>query len=137
MMRTHVEFRSEIFPSYNDAVEGPNWETGVFGKRLADYLVAKLPAHGIRVRTHFAEDWGWCIEIEHEGGFAHFIGCGAYQEFENGYLCFIEPDKPVIRKWFKKFDVSAQIKTAADALDAILASDPAITAVRWWDEGER
>ena len=136
-MRTHVEFRSNKFPSYENDVEGVNWNAGIYGKRLADYLVEKLPQHGIEVARHLAEDWGWYIEIKHDGGFTLSVGCGSYQEYENGFLCFVEPSKPLLRRWFKKIDVSSSINRTASALDSILTGDPEITALRWWEENEK
>jgi hypothetical protein len=136
-MRTHVEFRSNKFASYENDIEGVNWSAGVYGKRLADYLAERLPQHGIEVARHLAEDWGWYIEIEHDGGFTLSVGCGRYQEYENGFLCFVEPSKPVIRRWFKKIDISSSIKRTASALDSILNGDPEITELRWWDENEK
>jgi hypothetical protein len=136
-MRTHVEFRSDKFPSYEDDVEGVNWKSGIYGKRLADYIVERLPQHGIEVARHLAEDWGWYIEIKHDGGFTLSVGCGHYQEYKNGFLCFVEPSKPVIRKWFKKIDTSSSIKKITSALDTILTGDREIIAIRWWDENEK
>ncbi len=136
-MRTHVEFRSDKFPSYEEDVEGDNWSAGVYGKRLADYLVEKLPQHGIEVARHLAEDWGWYIEIKHDDRFTLSIGCAHYQEYNNGFLCFVEPSKPVIRRWFKKIDASRSIKKITSALDTILTGDREITAIRWWDENEK
>jgi hypothetical protein len=136
-MKTLVEFKSNKFPSFESDVEGVNWSAGVFGKRLSNYLVANFPKHGIEVARHLHEDWGWYIEIAHGGGYECFVGCGSYQEFENGFLCFVEPSKPFVRKWFRKIDVTAQTKKVADALNIILTSDPEITAVRWWAEDEK
>jgi hypothetical protein len=46
-MKTHVEFRSDDFPPYEDEDELVN--PGVYGKRLAEFLVAGLKEHpGIR-----------------------------------------------------------------------------------------
>jgi hypothetical protein len=55
-MQTHVEFRSDKFPSFESDIEGVNWSAGVYGKRLADYLVKNLPLHGIQVARHLPEE---------------------------------------------------------------------------------
>ncbi|MGH9783102.1 MAG: hypothetical protein ACRD88_02860, partial [Terriglobia bacterium] len=60
-----------------------------------------------------------------------------YSNAENGYLVFIEPSRPVVRRWFKKINASTQISKVADALDRILMADPEIQAVRWWTEDEK
>jgi hypothetical protein len=135
-MRTNVEFRSDKFPTYGNDEEGPNHESGVYGKRLAEYLKEKLTRKGFAVTWCDAEDWGWRIDVSHEGNYDLWIGSGHYQEYEIGFLCFIEPSKPFIRKWFKKIDVRESVKKIADALDEILNDDKDIQSIRWWDEGE-
>jgi hypothetical protein len=44
-MKTQVEFRSAKFPPYDNEQEQIN--PGLWGKRLAEYLVEKLAAKGI------------------------------------------------------------------------------------------
>jgi hypothetical protein len=55
----------------------------------------------------------------------------------HGYLVFIEPGKPVIRKLFRRIDTTDAVTRVANALDRIRSSDPEIYAVRWWREDER
>lgn len=88
------------------------------------------------VGSIFAEDWGWIVPITGKP-FNMWVGCGNYQEYpDDGFLVFIEPSRPVIKKWFKKIDVSADITELADRLDAILRDDPAIRDIRWWTDDE-
>ena len=136
-MRSHVEFRSDKFPSYGNNEEGTNFENGVFGKRLAEYLREKLDLKGMAISSVYPEDWGWCLEISHAENYQLFIGCGHYQEYENGFLCFVEPSEPYVRKWFKKIDVRETVEKVASALDAVLNKNKGIHSVRWWDEGKR
>jgi len=56
-MKTQVEFRSRKFPPYEDEEEQIN--PGLWGKRLAEYLVQKLAEKGIQTDPIIAEDWGW------------------------------------------------------------------------------
>jgi hypothetical protein len=130
-MRTHVEFRSNNFSAYEGEEEVVN--PGIWGKRLAEYLFERLPKAGIGVGNIYAEDWGWGIPVDHDS-FPMWIGCGHYQEYPDGYLVFIEPSKPVIRKLLRKIDTTADVARVADALDRILTSDPAIHDLRWWTE---
>jgi hypothetical protein len=72
-MKTQVEFRSNKFPPYEGEDEQIN--PGLWGKRLAQYLVSKLGEKGIKTGEICAEDWGWHIQVDNE----HFklaIGCG-------------------------------------------------------------
>jgi hypothetical protein len=130
-MRTHVEFYSTQFPPYPDEEEQIN--PGVWGKRLAEYLKTHLQTHGIPSGEIFVEDWGVGIPIE---GMEHniWIGCASYQDNDNsdGFLCFIEPSKGYIRKWFRKIDISEKIQRVADTLDLILKNDPDIRDINWW-----
>ena len=135
-MRTHVEFRSDKFPTYGNEEEGVNYESGVYGKRLAEFLKMKLMQKGVVVSSMNDEDWGWRIDISHEGNYNLWIGCGHYQEYENGFLCFVEPGKPFVRKWFKKIDVREPVEKIAAALDDILNNDNDVQSVKWWDDGQ-
>lgn len=128
-MKTHVEFRSDKFPPYvgeEDQINPDLW---------GEYLKGRLSEHGIETGELIAEDWGWCLPVKNES-FSMWIGCGRYQEYPNGYLCFVEPSKAVIRRLFRKIDTSVQVGRVTDALDKILKADPDITNVRWWEEGE-
>jgi len=132
-MRTHAEFSSTDFP----AVQGEDEEInpGRFGRRLAEHLASQLPNQGLKVLGMNAEDWGWRLDLENEA-FPLWIGCGNYEEFENGFLCFIEPSRPVIRKWFSKIETASTVERVASAIEAILTSHPAVNRFRWWSESE-
>jgi hypothetical protein len=132
-MRTHVEFISSDFPSYPNEEEEIN--PGRFGKRLADFLAEGLPAYGFKVRCIGAEDWGWMVELENEL-FPLWVGCGNYEEVENGFLCFIEPSKPIARKWFSKIDTTSTVERLASAIEALLQSSGKVSQLRWWSINE-
>ena len=95
-MKTHVEFRSDQFPPYEGEDDEVN--PGLYGKRLAEFLVRELKPKGFEPLKPVAEDWGWVIPIKNDG-FRLSIGCGYYEEHPDGFLCFIEPHKPAIRKF--------------------------------------
>jgi hypothetical protein len=133
-MNTHVEFRSDKFPPYEGEEEQIN--ANLWGKRLGEYLKEKLGPEGIETDELIPEDWGWCLPVKNDA-FSMWIGCGHFQGYPNGYLCFVEPSKPIIRKLFKKIETAEQVGRVTKALDKILTSDPEITDLRWWDEGER
>lgn len=133
-MKTHVEFRSDKFPPYEGEEKEINPD--LWGKRLGEYLKDKLQPEGIIVEDLIPEDWGWCLPIKNEA-FSMWIGCGHYQEYPNGYLCFVEPSKPIIRKLFKKIDTTEQVGRVVKALDKVLNLDGEITNLCWWDESEK
>ena len=132
-MKTLVEFKSDIFPPYDEEEEEIN--PGIWGKKLAEYLQKNLPNHGVKVTSIGAEDWGWMVELENDE-FPLWIGCGHRGGNNNEFLCFIEPSKPLIRKWFKKIDTTVQVSRVSEALKNIFESDPDIRNVRWTSEGK-
>lgn len=96
-MRTHVEFISDAFPGYEDEVSGETINPGVWGRRLAEFLAARLPEHGVAAGQPYAEDWGYEIPIANER-FPMFVGCSNQLEpGGNRFLCFVDPCKPEIR----------------------------------------
>ena len=138
-MRSHVEFVSDAFPPYPGEEEKIN--PGIWGQRLAEFLVAKLPEHGINASRFYLEDWGCFIRVKNEAfpmaiGCANYGGCGSGSE-ENGFLCFIDPHKPNIRRWLvKKVNTVRDVERVADALDKVLRGHPQIREIRWWSEDE-
>jgi hypothetical protein len=127
-MKTQVAFRSKNFPPYGGEEEQIN--PGLWGKRLAEYLVDKLKLHGIETEEIIAEDWGWYIPVSNEG-FRLAICCGHQNGDDDEFLCFIDPATPIIRKFFKKIDATHELMRVVTAMDNILSSDPGITDIEW------
>lgn len=125
-MRSHVEFRSA-------ALIDPSPATG--GGMVAGILKDNLPLHGFEVVAVTQEDWGVHIALTNDA-FALSIGCGHYAEYPDGHLCFIEPSKPVIRRWLRKISTVETVEKLAAALDDILAQRNGIDHLRWWTEAE-
>jgi hypothetical protein len=136
LMKTCVEFRSDDFPPYEgeDKLVNP----GLFGKRLAEFLVRGLKQRGFEPREPIAEDWGWVIPIKNDDKFRLWIGCGNYQEYPDGFLCFIEPHQPAVRRLFVlwKIDTSTKVGALQQAMDQILSAHPGIREKRWWTHEE-
>ena len=120
LMQTHVEFRSDRFPP----VDGEDDEVnpGRYGKRLAQFVQRGLKERGIATDEPIAEDWGWCVPVNNDQ-FRIWVGCGNYEEYPDGFLCFIEPQKPFVRKWFKKIDPTARVSAVRAALDDLLNAE--------------
>jgi len=132
-MRTHLEFRSAAFPALPEENETVN--PGRFGKRLAEFLAAGLPGQGIAVTGFSPEDWGWRIDLAN-AGYPLWIGCGNYDEYEDGFLCFIDPSKPFIRKFLTKVSTVETVERVAAAMQAIFESSAKVREMRWWATGE-
>ena len=127
-MKIQVEFRSDKFPPYDGEEEQIN--PGLWGKRLAEYLQKNLPHHGVKVTGIGAEDWGWMVELENDE-FPLWIGCGHQNGDNDEFVCFIEPSKPFIRKWFKKIDTKESVNRVVIALANVLESDSDIRDIKW------
>ncbi len=132
-MNNGVEFVSDAFPSYPGEDESIN--PGIWGKRLAEFLVSGFLEQGIRTKEFYAEDWGWEIPVENEA-FPIHIGCSNQLEpGGNHFLVIVSPSKPRIRKGlFKKVDTTADVGRVVAALEKILAGKPEIREIRWSDE---
>jgi len=130
---THVEFRTDLFPAYPGEEEETN--PGANGKRLAEFLGAAVGKAGFGASEPIPEDWGWCLKIKNEG-FALWIGCGVYAEYPDGFLCFIEPHEPSIRRFLKRIDTRGPVESLQRAIDKALREEPGIRDVRWWTHDE-
>lgn len=127
-----MEFRSVEFPSYDEDGE---MNPGRWGRRLAEYLEEHLPRFGVQPVGSFMEDWGYVVPLVTER-FPISIGCGNYLEYPDGFLCFLKPNTPTVRRWFRTIDTRADLERVAAALDGLLRSNPGIYGVRWRSEEE-
>jgi len=132
-MLTHVEFISNSFPPYEDETDAQD----SYGKRLAEFLSNGLGEKGIRTEDIYQEDWGRMIKVENEA-FGLWIGCGHYPEYENGFLCFIEPHKEQVKKFlfFGTIETKPRIMELQKAMDEVLQAEPSIENVKWFTHDE-
>ncbi|HUR45534.1 MAG TPA: hypothetical protein VMZ27_06590 [Candidatus Saccharimonadales bacterium] len=131
-MKTQVSFRSKKFPPCDGEEKQIN--PGLWGKRLAEYLVQRLAEQGIQSDPINAEDWGWFVPIKNEA-FPLAICCGHQDGDDDEFLCFTEPSGPIIKKLFRKIDATEQLTRLVNALEKILSSDPDIRNVEWTEPG--
>jgi hypothetical protein len=135
-MKTHVEFRSDAFPPYDGEEDEIN--PGRYGKRVAEFLVRGLKDEGFEPLDPVAEDWGWVVPIKNDG-FNLWIGCGNYDEYpDDGFLCFIEPHTPTIRRlgFLWRVDTTARVTALQQAIDQVLSANPAVRDKKWWSYDE-
>jgi hypothetical protein len=132
-MKTQVTFRSNKFPPYEG--EEAQINPGLWGRRLAEYLVDRLTAMGIETHEIIAEDWGWYIPIKSDG-FRLAVCCGHQYGDDDEFLCFTDPATPVVRKLFRKVDVTKQLAPIVAAMEKILSSDPDVRNVEWTEAGK-
>jgi hypothetical protein len=126
---SHAEFRSSQFPAYPGEDEKIN--PGRHGLRLAEYLRQQFRAHGIPTAEPELEDWGVRLPVT-DPALPVWVGCGNYEEYPDGFLCFVEPSKPAILRLFARAATARATARVAEVLGSILASNPEIREVRWW-----
>src|SRR5262245_52206107 len=129
-MLTQVEFRSSAFPPYDSEAEEIN--PGRFGKRLAEFLSEELRKRGENVGELVLEDWGVLLPIE-RAGFNLWIGVGNYDEYSDGFLCFIEPHKEYVRSlpWFwKRIPVRPRIEELQRRIDDALRAHEGVRDIK-------
>jgi len=127
-MLTYVEFKSSAFPPYDGESEEIN--PGRFGKRVAEYLSAELIKRGEAVGELFTEDWGWVVPIQN-AGFDLWIGVGNYEDYRDGFLCFIEPHTEHVRKLFKKIPARERVEALQRKVAAALGAHTGVRDVKW------
>lgn len=133
-MKTYVEFRSDRFPPCEN--EFGKMNSGKFGQRLAEFLRLELQKRGMYTGEPFAEDWGWIVPIRNEN-FKTWVGCANYEEYSNGFLCFIEPRVPMVRRFFfRKIDTTAFIEAIRNAIEDSLKNNSGISDIKWWTHDE-
>ncbi len=134
-MKSHVEFRSNLFPPYEGEEEQIN--PGRYGKRVAEFISNGLKSEGFNPEEPIPEDWGWVIPIANNE-FNLWIGCGNYEEYPNGFLCFIEPHKPEIRKFpfLRKINTASTVSRLREAMNDVLSNTPDIEDIKWYTHDE-
>lgn len=128
-----MEFRSRAFPRGVDEDDEVN--PGCYGKSVAAWIKVELSARGVAMGRLLPEDWGWRVQVA-DSPFPTWIGCGSYLEFDDGWLCFLDPHKPTIRRGLRKVDATEVIERVGSALDAALRAHPGVHDVRWWSDEE-
>lgn len=131
-MRTQVEFYSSAFPP--EPGEEAQINPGRWGKALAWYLRERLNAFGLTGGEPYAEDWGWAVPVDNPE-FPLWIGCGNIDDDAEGFMCFVEPSTPTIRRLFRTIDVSQRVIEAGEALDRALRTHPDVRDIKWNDQG--
>lgn len=129
-MRTHLEFTAARFGGADATPNSVN--EGIFGAELAEFLSEAFQAKGLRGAV-IEEDWGWMVELKSDP-FPVWLGCASYGE-DDGWLVFIEPSKPEIRKWLKKIDTRTEVEAVAQDLEQILVNAGA-THLVWWSDAD-
>jgi len=128
-MHSHLEFRSDSLLDATTDDDVPR------GEKVARLLAERLAGQGFDVQRVKPEDWGWRVQVANDA-FPLWIGCGHYEEYADGHLCFIEPSKPYVRRWLNRISTSEQVERLATALENVVRTEPGTYDVRWWTDAE-
>lgn len=128
-MRSHLEFRS------SSLFDSPIDDAAPKGKAVALLLAKELPRHGYEVEHIHSEDWGWRVQLAN-ASFPLWIGCGHYEEYADGHLCFIEPSRPFVRRWLKRVPTIDAVEGLAFAIEDIIRGSDEASHLRWWTDAE-
>ncbi len=139
-MKTYFMFTSTAFsptPAELDPVDPDFINDGLYAMELADFIVRGLEACGHDHLRRGQDDWGHYIILKHDRKFELMVGCSNTEDTHNGlpeHRVFLRPDKPVIRRFFRKIDVSADVESLSASISDLLENDSRIGDLRMGDE---
>lgn len=123
-----ITFDSPHFPRHERDAELANAEE-MFGFALASHIGQALAERGTIVTATIPEDWGWYCEIRlPETAIAYGVAGGPDSD---GFLIQFIPDKPYVRKLFRKIDISEPLARLQDDVFAILQAAPSSSGPVW------
>ena len=141
-MKSHFVITSSAFsPTHGELDEAHDdfINPGVYALELANFLEGELSQRGYPARFRCQEDWGHWMELEHEGNYTLAVCCSNAGENASGqaeHRIFLVPDKPVIRKLFRKIDVRSDLERLAATLKKLLENKPQIESIRIEDASQ-
>lgn len=123
-----ITFDSPHFPRHARDAELVNDEE-MFGYALASHITEALAERGTTVTACIAEDWGWYCEVRlPDTAIAYGVSGGPDSD---AFLIQFIPDKPFVRKLFRRIDVSEPLARLQDDVFAILQAAPSSSPPRW------
>ena len=135
-MKTHFLINSKSFtptPGELDDEHDHYINPGLYALELANFLESELAQRGYKAKFRCQEDWGHWMELEHQGKFTLAVCCANTGEDIAGqpeHRVFLSPDKPFVRKLFKKVDVRGDLEALAGTLEDVFRVGPIIDNVR-------
>jgi AcrR family transcriptional regulator len=122
MVYSHLEFRADYPRAAGEA-----------GREVMERLIAAMRHAGFEAAQPVAEDWGWACTLS-AGGFSLLLGCGAYAEYEDGWLCFVEGAKRGVKRLLHPGAVRALRQKAVTTMHGAIAADPLCRDLKWWTD---
>ena len=128
-MHTEYFFRSDDFPYIEDECINPH----LYGENLAIFLTEELVKLGYEIKDYYSEDVGWEIELKNQD-FPLYIRCGNLGDDDNTFGVSFEPNRPYIRRWFRKIHTEPVIAQLSQDLYKILNDHQGIYDLRFTNE---
>ncbi|MEO9899047.1 MAG: hypothetical protein ABJD13_20910 [Paracoccaceae bacterium] len=135
-METHFLITSSEFSATAGELDDEHDDyinPGLYALEFANFLERELTQRGYPAKFRCQEDWGHWMELEHQGKFTLAVCCASTGEDIDGqaeHRVFLSPDKPVIRRFFKKVDVRSELEQLAATLRDVLESSSIIKNLR-------
>ncbi|MBM7066701.1 hypothetical protein [Actibacterium sp. 188UL27-1] len=135
-----IEFSSKRFPPTAGELEETSDEfinPGLFGKELAEFLKAELPKLGYPIGFSSMEDWGYWIEVEHDGDFTLAVCCGSQGDYDAktgaDHLVFVKAEQNLLKRLFRKIDTSTAMAELVESLTGLLQATDGVSDVQLVD----
>ncbi len=123
-MTRYIHFYSERFKP--DPGEDDEVNPGIYGKKLAAWLIDNLPKNGIKTNRMYPEDWGWEIDISKES-IKGYVGVRNIDGTENEWVVFIDIRNRIIKKLLgKSQNEGKEIEAVLKGLEKILRGEASI-----------
>lgn len=131
-MGTHFLFASKEFSPTAGELDDEHDDyinPGAYALELGDFLEKELGLRGYPAKFRCQEDWGHWMELDHQGNFTLAVCCSNTGEDIDGqaeHRVFLSPEKPYVRKLFKKIDISSDLERLTKTIQDVLESNPDI-----------
>ena len=126
MIYTNLEFRADYPQS-----ELPDADPA--GLDIALYVSGVMNGQGFATTSAIQEDWGWSFFVTIDG-FRVLVGCGAYPEYEDGWLCFVDVPKFHWRVLLKRKAAKAALGKSGAILHDAFSRNPRCYDRKWWTD---
>ena len=139
-MRTSLTFFSDAFPMIPDPTpeEDEPVETidefnpGLFGRRLADFVVQGLRSAGIAADDPGPEDYGWWVNLPGWGHGAFLVCCGGWGE-PGQFRIIFHPAKPKVWRWWRFVDARRCNEQVTQAVEKLMLGSGLVRDMVWED----
>ena len=122
-----LSFDSDAFPvaEGEDAATNP----GIYGKAMAEWLVARLAERGVKATAPFAEDWGWMVEVPIPP-LRTGLACSSEDGEKAAWRVYAFADLGFLDRFRRKEEARRAVDDLFGKVRHILSSDPTIRNLR-------